>query len=276
MGATLSNVLEQKAQDEVSSKAGILIQTMSSVRDYTTDHIIPLLASRLETDPVFPPETVAAFSAIEVFENFRKKSEAYKEFFYKEATLNPTNLRDKADTFETLLINRFRNEPETKQLADFRTLPAGDVFYIARPLAVKAQSCLRCHSTPEAAPKSQLTTYGTETGFGWKFNEIVAAQIISVPADKVFASAHRSFYLVMGILIVFFALVILVINLLLRRAVIKPIMKMSKIAHAVSTGKENSDFVQNSNDEIGILAGAFNRMKSSLEIAMKLLAQKQD
>jgi HAMP domain-containing protein len=36
-----------------------------------------------------------------------------------------------------------------------------------------------------------------------------------------------------------------------------------------------ADFEQNSNDEIGILAASFNRMKSSLEIAMRLLHQQQ-
>ncbi len=274
-GAALESVLEQRAQDEITSKARVLIQTMTSVREYTTDHIIPLLSPRLETDPVFIPETVAAFSAIEVFANLRKKEE-YQNFFYKEATLNPTNLRDQADRFETQLINRFRKEPETKEISDFRTLPAGEIFYIARPLAVEQQSCLRCHSTPEAAPKSQLATYGTKNGFGWQLHEIIGSQIISVPANTVIESAHRSLYLVMGILIGIFALVVVVINLLLKRAVIKPITNMAKLAQAVSTGAENSDFEQKSNDEIGTLAASFNRMKSSLEIAMKLLSQNQN
>jgi HAMP domain-containing protein len=274
-GVALSSLLQQRAEDEVASKARVLIQTMSSVRDYTTDHIIPRLSSQLETDPVFIPETVAAFSAIEVFANLRKKEE-YKDFFYKEATLNPTNLRDKADSFETQLLNRFRNEPQTKQISGFRTLPAGDVFYIARPLAVKEQSCLRCHSTPEAAPKSQVATYGTENGFGWKLNEITTTQIISVPADKVIESAHRFWVVVMGIIIILFAIVVFAINLLLKRTVIQPIKQMAKIAQAVSTGQANSEFEQKSNDEIGVLAAAFNRMKSSLEIAMKLLSQKQN
>lgn len=271
-GAALSRVLQQKAQDEVTSKALILIETMNSVRDYTSSHVNPLLSPSLETEPVFIPETVPAFSATEVFANLRKNEE-YKSFFYKEATLKPTNLRDKADSFETKLINRFQSEPTKKEISDFRILPAGKVFYIARPLAIKKQSCLRCHSTPEAAPKSQLATYGTENGFGWKLNEIVATQIISVPANEVFESAHRSLSLVMGILIGIFAIVVLLVNFLLKKAVIQPIKQMAKVAQAVSIGELNSDFEQNSNDEIGALALAFNRMKSSLEIAMKMLAQ---
>nr|WP_317106433.1 DUF3365 domain-containing protein [Chroococcidiopsis sp. SAG 2025] len=271
-GAALSKVLEQRAEREVSSQAAILIKAMNAVRAYTSDRVNPLLAPKLETEPVFIPETVPAFSATEVFENLRKNEE-YRNFFYKEATLNPTNLRDKADAFEAKIVERFRNESNTKEISGFRNLPGGEVFYIARPLAVSKESCLRCHSTPEAAPKSQIATYGSEWGFGWKLHEIVAAQIISVPSSEIFESSRRSLSLVMGILFGIFAIVVLWLNFFLKRSVIQPIKKMSRTAERVSTGEMSADFEQNSNDEIGILAASFNRMKSSLEIAMKLLSQ---
>ncbi len=102
-GAALSRVLDQKAQDEVRTKALVLIETMNSVRDYTNTRVNPLLNPKLEIEKTFIPETVPAFSATEVFEGLRK-NEAYKKFFYKEAALNPTNLRDKADYFETDIV----------------------------------------------------------------------------------------------------------------------------------------------------------------------------
>jgi HAMP domain-containing protein len=77
----------------------------------------------------------------------------------------------------------------------------------------------------------------------------------------------------MGILFGIFAIVVLWLNFFLKRSVIQPIRKMSRTAERVSTGEMSADFEQNSNDEIGILAASFNRMKSSLEIAMKLLSQ---
>jgi HAMP domain-containing protein len=39
-------------------------------------------------------------------------------------------------------------------------------------------------------------------------------------------------------------------------------------------GQMNADFNHNSQDEIGSLAAAFNRMKSSLQISMNLLNKK--
>ena len=272
-GFILSSLLQQRAQDDVTSRAEIMLEAMNSVRDYTTDNIIPQLGPKLATSPTFIPETVAAFSAIKVFDNFRKNGK-YKDYFYKEATINPTNLRDKADSFETNIVNSFRKEPQNKKVSGFRSLPVGNAFYIARPLVIEEQSCLQCHSTPEAAPKSQIAIYGPQNGFGWQLHEVVATQIIYVPASKVFEREQQSWLLIMGMLIGIFATIVIVINFLLKQAVIKPITKMARLAQAVSTGKTNSDFEQITNDEIGILAAAFNRMKSSLEIAMQLISQK--
>ncbi|WP_341528210.1 DUF3365 domain-containing protein [Nostoc sp. UHCC 0302] len=271
-GAALSRVLQQRAQNEVTSQALILMEMVNSVRNYTQDRINPLLSPRVETDSTFIPETIPSFSAIEVFNNFRKKPE-YKNFRYKDAFLNPTNLRDKADNFEAELVQNFRKDSKTKEISDFRNLPEGQVFYIARPLIITQQSCLRCHSTPEQAPKSQLATYGSQNGFGWKLNEPLGAQIISVPSEEVFANAKSTWSLIMGLLIAIFAIVIFLINFLIKKAVIQRIKNIEKIAQKVSTGDMSADFDETSNDEIGGLAAAFNRMKSSLKIAMDMLNQ---
>ncbi|MBW4642472.1 MAG: DUF3365 domain-containing protein [Goleter apudmare HA4340-LM2] len=271
-GAALSSVLQQRAQSEVTNKALVLIQTMNSIRTYTQNRINPLLSERLETEAAFIAEAIPSYSATEVFENLRKNDE-YKNLLYKEATLNPTNLRDKADNFEAKIVERFRNDAKLQELSGFRDLPQGKVFYIARPLAIKDPKCLRCHSTPDQAPKSQLATYGSDNGFGWKLNEIVTSQIISVPSADIFDSAQKTWSLIMGIVIAVFAVILLLINFLIKKSVIQRIRKIEKIAQRVSTGDMDTNFDEDSQDEIGGLAAAFNRMKSSLEIAMKLLNQ---
>ncbi|MBR8833273.1 MAG: DUF3365 domain-containing protein [Stigonema ocellatum SAG 48.90 = DSM 106950] len=274
-GGALSVILQQMAQNEVASEAKILIQTINSVRDYTQEHINPLLTPRLDTQSAFIPEIVPAFSATEVLTNLRKNPE-YKNFLYKEATLNPTNLRDQADVFEAKLVERFRNDSKTKEITGFRTIAQSKVFYIARPLAITQQSCLRCHSTPEQAPKSQLATYGTKNGFGWKLNDIITAQVISVPSEDVFDIAHKNWSLFMGLLIVIFFIVILFINFFIKKSVIHRINKIQKIAQEVSIGNMSANFEDKSHDEIGSLAIAFNRMKYSLEIALKLLKEQEN
>jgi HAMP domain-containing protein len=267
-GVALATALNRNAQNEITSKALMLIGTMNSVRDYTDTQIKPELNDKLGAE--FLPQVVPAFSAREVFEKLRA-DKAFSDFFYKEATLNPTNLRDRADDFETALVNRFISDTNLKELRGFRSLPGGDFFYIARPLTVSDSSCLECHSTPAAAPKSMIERYGTAYGFGWKLNQIIAAQIISVPANTVFQSAHQSFLLIMGIFALIFAAAILMVNFWLKRYIVRPLNRMARVAEAVSMGDTDADFERASNDEVGILAEAFTRMKTSLSMAMKML-----
>ncbi|MGF1603211.1 MAG: DUF3365 domain-containing protein [Thermosynechococcaceae cyanobacterium] len=271
-GLILSNVLQANAEQEVTRKALVLIETMDSVRDYTRLQVNPELADRLETEDQFLPQTVPGYSAREVFEYLRKR-DAYTDFFYKEATLNPTNLRDKTDTFEAGIVETFRKNPNLKTQSGFRSLPSGDLYYVARPIAIKQESCLRCHSTPEAAPKSQLATYGRDNGFGWKLNEIVGAQTISVPAGQVLADARRLQFLVIGILAIGFLIAVVALNLFLNFAVVSPIKEMANWSREVSTGNLNSDYEHDANDEIGVLAASMNRLKVSMEMAMNMLKQ---
>jgi HAMP domain-containing protein len=266
----LFGVFEQNAESEITGKAKLIVETMNSVRDYTTSNVEPLLKDRLEIEPAFLPETVPAFAATEIFQKLRK-NEGYRSFFYKEATLNPTNLRDKVDEFEKILVEQFRKEPATKKLSGFRDLPGGRIFYIARPLKVDKSSCLRCHSTSDRAPKSQIASYGSENGFGWNLGEIVAAQVVSVPAENVLNKAYDTLKIVMGVLLGVFGAILLAINYLLRRAVIRPIRNLSRTAEAISLGDLDAEFEHQNQDEIGVLATAFNRMKSSLKISMSFL-----
>ncbi len=269
----LSSVLQQRAEYEISVKADLLMQTMNSLRYYTQDRVNPLLKPQLETASTFIPEAIPTYSVREVSEYLRK-NDKYHDFFYKDAALNPTNPRDQADSFETALVERFRQQPELKELSGFRSTPEGKKFYTAHPFKIEEKRCLECHSRPDIAPKSLLVTYG-EHGFGWQLNQVIAAQMVYVPSEKVFDETWRAFFSVMLVIMTIFFAVILLINFLLKKVVIQRIKNIAKTANAVSTGEINANFEENSKDEIGLLAIAFERMRSSLLIAMDLLKQQK-
>lgn len=272
MGLILSSVLQNYAEQVIVDQASLLMATMNSIRNYTSTQINPELSARLETEEIFLPQTVPAYSAREVFEHLRSE-EQYNQFFYKEATLNPTNVRDRADQFETEIVQSFKNS-SIKQQQGFRSIPGGEIFYIARPLKIEKESCLRCHSVPSAAPASLVASYGSDNGFGWKLNEIVGAQIISVPSSQVLAAAQKLRYLVLGKVLIFLLLASILLNLFLKLTVTDPLKKMSHASKELSTGNMEIEFEQKTNDEIGILAASLNRLKVSLKMAMEMLENK--
>lgn len=284
-GAILSQTTLQRAEADVAYKGKILMGLMNSVRSYTNNEINPLVAPKVETSPKFIPQAIPSYSVREVFEILRKDS-AYKDYFYKDAVLNPTNLRDYVDEFEVDLVKHFREDPKLKDLSGFRNRSGEEVFYYAQPITIKKQSCLRCHSTPEAAPKSQLATYGSEHGFGWELNKVLGSQTIYVPSEEIFAVSRHNLSLVMGIFIGVFALVILLINFLLKQAVIQPLRPMARLAQKIS----NEQFVVEQNeeaeadlaslekaakkpDELGQLARLFQQMAHSIYVREQSFAQ---
>jgi methyl-accepting chemotaxis protein len=267
-GIALSNILNYKAQDEVSSNAWLLFRTINSVRSYTNDEVTPELEARLGKDE-FVAQTIPGYSSRKVFEKLRNDNEDYKDFFYKEAMLNPTNPRDKADSFETEMIQKFRKDKSMKFESEFRFFGNEKFYYIARPLAITESSCLRCHSTPDVAPKSMIQIYGTENGFGWKLNLINGVQMVYIPAKQVFQKANQSLLWVMGIVTMVFAIAIYAANFWLKRYVIRPIKRVVRVAEAVSIGDMDAEFEKVGNDEVGSLVEAFTRMKISLEMAIR-------
>ncbi|MBE8998141.1 DUF3365 domain-containing protein [Nostoc sp. LEGE 12447] len=269
-GFALSHALEQKAEAEIAYRSQVIAETMNSVRNYTHTRINPILTPMLDTQATFIPEVVPSFAVREVFDNLRKNEE-FKDFLYKDANLNPTNLRDKADVFETELIERFRKEPGLKNISGFHQSYDEKMFYNARPFSINNPTCLRCHSTPEVAPKSQIASYGSENGFGWKLNEILGTQIIYIPAKQVFEDAHRAFVLFISLFITIFAIMILLINYLLKRNVLQPLKPMAQLAQKISMNeisveeaqeydREKLTSIVQRHDELGQLGRVFQRM----------------
>ncbi|MEO8395996.1 MAG: DUF3365 domain-containing protein, partial [Chloroflexota bacterium] len=146
------------------------------------------------------------------------------------------------------------------------------VFYIAHPLKIASENCLSCHSTPDKAPASLIATYGSEHGFGWHLNDIISAQTIYVPAADIFSRAQRSLTLVMGVLIAIFAVVIIVTDVGLRAAVVRPVVQIGRLAHLIGDNKltpEASELqrinkISARSDELGHTARIIQRMAKEI------------
>ena len=270
LGATgyiTRDLLQRNAQDEVLDHARLLMEKALAVRGYTSGQIAPLLETQMKYS--FLPQSVPAYSATEVLATLHKK---YPDYAYKEATLNPTNPRDRAVEWEVDIVNQFRNTPAQTEFVGQRDTPSGRSLYIARPIQIKDAACLRCHSTVDAAPKPMGDRYGPANGFGWNHNEIIGAQIVSVPMAVPLERANRAFSVFMTMLTGVFVLIGLALNLMLWKLVIQPVSRLSKIADRVSLGElEAPEFTARSGDEIGTLADSFARMRKSLVQAMKML-----
>jgi len=262
-------MLQRNARDEVVQHAGIMMAAAVAVGGYTVKQVKPHLEMQLQR--VFLPQTVGSFAAIETFNALRSR---YPEYNYREAALNPTNPHNRAVDWEADIVHAFRNNPGKTEVIGERDTTHGKALYLARPIQIKDKACLSCHSTPEEAPVSMIRLYGRENGFGWKPDEIVGAQIVSIPMSLPIAKAEQAFYTFMGSLVGIFAALFVILNLMLHFVVIRPLSNMARAADAISTGNLTLlDLPVSGKDEVSILARAFNRMRRSIEKAMKMMEE---
>ena len=263
------DLLHRNARDEVLRNAGVMMEAALSMRQYTVSQVRDKLVQK---EDEFLPQSVPAFAATEIMNQLRKK---YPDYAYKEAALNPTNLRDRAVDWEADIVNEFRNNSAREEVSGMRMTPTGMSLFLARPFQIKDAACLTCHTTPEMAPASMVKLYGANNGFGWKLNEVIGAQVVSVPMFLPIQNANRAFYTFIASLAGVFVVLFIILNLMLSAMIVRPITQMSDAAERISTGDTDiPELAESGRDEVADLARSFNRMRRSLEKAISLIDQK--
>jgi len=260
--------LENNARDQTIQQGKLMLSSARSTRDYTEEELDPLLEKTPDNAERFLPQTIPFYAATVTFNHLRKD---YPDYTYKEAALNPTNPRDRADEWEADIINYFRDHPGKTELVGERQTPTGSSIYLSQPIAA-SEGCLVCHGSASNAPATEIATYGSSNGFGWKLNEIIGAQIVSVPTEVPLAIARQAFHTLLLYLSVTFLATMAVIDVGLYYIVILPLRRLAMTADLVSKGDlSQPEFAVKGKDEIAEVTSSFNRMYVSLIKAMKML-----
>jgi protein-histidine pros-kinase len=271
LGATITgllcrSILARDAERETRTEAELMIDSALAARDYTSSQIAPLLHAQMEKD--FLPQSIPFYAASE---QFLRLHATRPDYFYQEATLNPTDPRDRATDWQADIIERFRNDAAARELSGKRDTPMGPSLYLARPIRASSE-CLECHGTAASAPATLVARYGNSNGFGWQLGDVIGAQVVSVPVAAATARADRAFRAFLASLVAVFVALLLVVNLVLYTLVVRPVQRMAEIAGRVSVGDSSApEFSTGGGAEIAALGRAFTRMRKSLDKALKLL-----
>ena len=260
-----SSRIEADARGVALREAGLMMDAALTARSYTTQQVVPLLQEGMKH--AFLPQSVPSYAATEHFLGLRAQ---HPEYSYKEATLNPTNPRDRATDWESDIIQQFRNEPQTAEITGGRQTPMGTALYRARPIRAEP-ACLQCHGMPSAAPATLITRYGADNGFGWQPREIVGAQIVSVPVSDATAGAQSLFRDVMAVVGGMLLALLLAVNAVVYWMVVRPLGRIAAAADDVSLGNTATAIAVTGSAEIRTVARAFERLRTSMDKALRLL-----
>jgi protein-histidine pros-kinase len=263
---------QDNALQQVTDQAELIMQSALAVRSYTVNEVRPAL-NRNSDGKEFFPQTVPAYSATQTANIVR---ESRPEYSYKEAVFNPTNPRDKATAWEERIINSFIANPDLEKQVGTRTSGENRLLYISYPIKITNPKCLSCHSSPQAAPPAMRAIYGDDGGFGWRLNEIVGTQIVTVPYKLPEELAQKTFYSFLISLALLFVILFIVINIMIRLLILRPVTIMTQMADDVSKGNvKGKELEISGKDEIAELSRSFNRMRRSVIKIVQLLRKIQ-
>lgn len=255
----LNNLQAQVLETEARNRSEMVLNFTHANRNYVKKQLRPVV-EKITDKMIFEAmsSTFATRNVIEIF------NEQMPEYIYKQATTNPLNPLDKTNTFEQELIDRFKANHRLEELTGYTKVDNEERFYLARPIKVEA-SCLDCHGNPANAPKEVVQRYGTESGYWWKVGDIISALMIYVPTQDLRASFGSTLHTLWGT----FAALIVMVSLLIYFWFGKLVgRRLKRVAHVMSRTAANpgeqAEIRDKSQDEIGVVAKAFNQMSASL------------
>ncbi|MHA7969427.1 Tll0287-like domain-containing protein [Rhizobium sp. CAU 1783] len=257
----------RQARAEVNEKSRVLLETGLALRSYTSKEVAPLV-KKLGYEE-FHPQMVPSYGAQTTLGFLRDR---FPDYRYREASLNPTNIADRANDWEVTLLQTFQQDAELKELSGEVGAGADKRFYLARPLRMPSTDCLQCHSTPDVAPASMVAKYGAN-GFGWKMGDVIGMQLVEVPVLGPNTQAMKGLLVTLGALTCVFILSLSVFLLLLRRYVTHPLEAITRRTISTSLAPERHETGERTplNGQFHDLEQSIGRLRTSLNEALRLL-----
>lgn len=136
-------------------------------------------------------------------------------------------------------------------------------FYLVTADRASSPACVECHNAMPQSPRRDF-----------RLGDVMGGLVVSLPLDKAFATAKMNAIVLTGSLVGMFAVMLVIISLIQWRYVSKPLVSLEQAANRISMGELDQAVVAGTEDEVGSLAKAFERMRVSLVAAMKSMEDK--
>jgi len=235
VGVIFYSVQMSKAKEESIREADIILENAVAAWEYTATEVVPLFTENIcKTKDTFYPQSVPAYAANRIFRLLNRKGHHYT---YREVASNPRNLNDLPSAWEIEIIRHYIRHTDAKRMVYTRRRDGEELLYVTYPIKITDEVCLECHTDAETAPKSLVEKYGPVNGMNWKFGEVVGARLASISMSEARRKAIDSLFTMLTSLVSIFIIIMVVINFMLSRWLVIPLLKIKRIAEDISLGK---------------------------------------
>ena len=244
---------------EAQKRIDIILKTNKALHKYVEDVQKPVIydlkKQKVLIQEWFDPRLLSfTYIARNIHQNYvdLETKDEKTPYSYKLAATNPRNSLNQADSFETDILNKFRNN-ELKEYTDLKDEDGKLYVYKAMPIGKNKQSCMKCHSTPEVAPKQLIDMYGPTAGFNEKVGDIRAMISLKIPVSDIFKTESNRVVKLSIIIFVILTIIYTFITIIIRKdkALSKQIdenMKKEKKTRAILDSSPSIIIIKDGNE----------------------------
>jgi hypothetical protein len=270
--------MKHYALTEAKAKARIMLDRNLATHTYFSHQLKPSVFRAFQSakkEPEFNPSWMSSTYAVREMEKIYA-SLADAPYYYKECAVNARSPENEADAFERAFVERLNQDPGIVDEAFVRQIGGRTFYTVLRRGESIQETCLRCHTRPELAPRGMVDIYGPTRSFNRSLGEVVSAISIRIPIEAAYAEANRT-SVQLALVFVFMLLSLYGIVMSLNNHwILKPLKTIRKKALLISS--EPSSHLGEHIDtpkgrEMAQLASAFNVMSSQLQRERDLLEQ---
>ncbi len=215
--------VQQSTIDNAKEKINDMLLNYKALRNYVSNvqkkEIYHLQKKGQIDNEYFNPRLLSStFSArtVNQFYNEFRKELGYGLIEIRFASDNPRNPLNKASKKESELLKKFNNK-ELKEYTEIIEKDGKTVLYYVLPTKPTEDKCMRCHSTPGAAPKGLVDMYGDKAGFYEKVGNIRAILSTSYSLDEDLKKANHIFWVLTLVTFIVFLVLGTVVYLFVKK-----------------------------------------------------------
>lgn len=183
-GYYLNTLLEKEALSDAKKIARTILDRDLATHQYLTSTLKPLLFKAFEeafgAPPPFDPHWMSSTYVIREINHFSKMFTS-GDYYAKNAQINARNPKNEADAFERDFLQQVAADPTKNRWEGIRQFNDQPFYVFMEVSEFYSDPCLRCHSTPEAAPAGLVAYYGDQRGFGHQLGEPAGVKSLRIP-----------------------------------------------------------------------------------------------
>ena len=266
---TVSYFFKKEVIIQAQEKSDIILDRNLSVHEYFSRQLKPdlfeILQDTLESGNYFEPSWMSSTHALLYIQRYFSERNDFG-YYYKDAAINARSPENEADSMERDFLETLRENPNAEAREGITEIGGKKYYYFMKKGERMTKTCLRCHNTPEEAPKKMVQIYGKEKSFNRKQDEIISVASVRIPLDKAYAGAEKNILIIGGLLSVIILIIILIYVYMQKRIIFNPINLLRKQAIAISKDNDllGETIKVNTSKDLTELIDAFNLMSQRL------------